>query len=60
MYVLITFLVTDTSFLGSDLIQMTIKVIIASIIFILAIYSFITIAGSPFKEKSWYWNAGFA
>ena len=28
MYVLITFLVTDTSFLGSDLIQMTIKVII--------------------------------
>ena len=51
MYVLITFLVTDTSFLGSDLIQMTIKVIIASIIFILAIYSFITIAGSPLKKN---------
>ena len=51
MYILITFLFADTSFLGSLIIQIIIKSIVASIIFILAIYSFIKIIASPFKKN---------
>ena len=51
MYILITFLVTDTSFMGSVILQITIKAMIAGIIFVLAIYAFITIIASPFKKN---------
>ena len=51
MYILITFLVTDTSFMGPVLLQITIKAMIAGIIFVLAIYAFITIIASPFKKN---------
>ena len=51
MYILITFLVTDTSFLGPIILQITIKALIAGIIFVLAIYAFITVIASPFKKN---------
>ena len=51
MYILITFLVIDTSFLGPIIIQITLKALIAGIIFVLAIYAFITIIASPFKKN---------
>jgi putative membrane protein len=51
MYTLITFLFIDTSFLGPIILQITIKALIASIIFVLAIYAFITIIASPFQKN---------
>ena len=51
MYILVTFLVIDTSFLGPIIIQITLKALIAGIIFVLAIYAFITIIASPFKKN---------
>jgi putative membrane protein len=51
MYVIITFLVTDTSFMGPVILQITLKAIIAGIIFVLAIYAFITVIASPFKKN---------
>ena len=51
MYVLISFLFVDTSFIGPILIQVILKAFIASIIFVLAIYAFITIIASPFKKN---------
>ncbi|WP_296874379.1 DUF2070 family protein [uncultured Methanobrevibacter sp.] len=51
MYVLISFLFIDTSFIGPILIQVILKAFIASIIFVLAIYAFITVIASPFKKN---------
>lgn len=51
MYVLISFLFVDTSFMGPVLLQVMLKALIASIIFVLAIYAFITIIASPFKKN---------
>ena len=51
MYTLITFLFIDTSFLGPAILQITIKALVASIIFVLAIYAFITIIASPFQKN---------
>ena len=51
MYILITFLVTDTSFIGPVILQITIKAIIAGVIFVLAIYAFINVIASPFKKN---------
>ncbi|WP_295115823.1 DUF2070 family protein [uncultured Methanobrevibacter sp.] len=51
MYILVTFLVIDTSFLGPIIIQITLKALIAGTIFVLAIYAFITIIASPFKKN---------
>ena len=51
MYTLITFLVVDTSFMGPVILQITIKAIVAGIIFVLAIYAFITVIASPFKKN---------
>ncbi len=51
MYTLIMFIVTDTSFIGPIILQVTLKAIIAAIIFVLAIYAFIKIIASPFKKN---------
>lgn len=51
MYTLITFLFIDTSFMGSVILQITIKALVAAIIFVLAIYAFITIIASPFQKN---------
>lgn len=51
MYILITFFVTDTSFMGPVILQIAIKALIAGIIFVLAIYAFITVIASPFKKN---------
>lgn len=51
MYMLITFLVTDTSFIGPVILQITLKGIIAGVIFVLAIYAFISVIASPFKKN---------
>ena len=51
MYILITFFVADTSFMGPVILQIAIKAIIAGIIFVLAIYAFITVIASPFKKN---------
>ena len=51
MYTLILFIVADTSFIGSTILQITLKAIIAGIIFVLAIYAFITVIASPFKKN---------
>ncbi len=51
MYILITFFVTDTSFMGPIILQIAIKAMIAGIIFVLAIYAFITVIASPFKKN---------
>ena len=51
MYTLITFLFVDTSFMGPIILQVTIKALVAAIIFVLAIYAFITIIASPFKKN---------
>lgn len=51
MYTLIIFLVTDTSFIGPVILQITLKAIIAGIIFVLAIYAFIKVIASPFKKN---------
>ena len=51
MYTLITFLGADTSFIGPVILQITLKAIIAGIIFVLAIYAFIIVIASPFKKN---------
>lgn len=51
MYTLITFLFVDTSFIGPVILQVTIKALVAAVIFVLAIYAFITIIASPFKKN---------
>ena len=51
LYILISFLFMDTSFIGSFILQVTLKGIIAGIIFVLAIYAFIKIIASPFKKN---------
>ena len=51
MFVLISFLVTDTSFIGPIMVQILLKAMIAGIIFVLAIYAFIKIIASPFKKN---------
>ncbi|WP_458404728.1 DUF2070 family protein [Methanobrevibacter sp.] len=51
MYILVSFLFIDTSFIGSELFQIIIKAFVASIIFVAAIYAFITVIASPFKKN---------
>ena len=51
MYTSITFLFVDTSFIGPAILQITIKAIVAAIIFVMAIYAFITMIASPFKKN---------
>ena len=51
MYVLVTFLFIDTSFIGPIIFQIIIKALIAAIIFVLSIYAFIKIIASPFKKN---------
>ncbi|WP_458403493.1 DUF2070 family protein [Methanobrevibacter sp.] len=51
MNLLITFLVTDTSFIGPMIVQIIIKAMVAAIIFVLAIYAFIKIIASPFNKN---------
>ena len=52
MFVIITFLVSDAEILSIPLlVNMSIKIGIAAIILILAIYSFITIIASPLKKN---------
>ncbi len=51
MYISITFLFIDTSFIGPIIFQIILKALVASIIFILAIYAFIKIIASPFKKN---------
>ena len=51
MYTLIAFLGADASFIGPVIFQITVKAIIAGIIFVLAIYAFIKVIASPFKKN---------
>ena len=51
MFVLISFLIADTSFIGSFLTQIILKSIVAGIIIVLAIYAFIKIIASPFNKN---------
>ena len=51
MYTLITFLFVDASFMGPAIIQITIKAIVAAVIFVMAIYAFIKVIASPFKKN---------
>lgn len=51
MYILISFLFTDTSFIGPAMVQISLKAIVAGIIFVLAIYAFIRIIASPFNKN---------
>ena len=51
MYILISFLFMDTSFMGSELIQILLKTLVASVIFILGIYAFIKVIASPFQKN---------
>ena len=51
MYTLITFLFIDTSFMGPVILQITIKAIIAAVIFVMAIYAFVNVIASPFKRN---------
>ncbi|WP_405268318.1 DUF2070 family protein [Methanobrevibacter sp.] len=51
MYTSITFLFVDTSFIGPAILQITIKALVAAIIFVMAIYAFITMIASPFKKN---------
>lgn len=51
MYTLITFLFIDTSFIGPIILQITIKALVAAIIFVLAIYAFIKVIAAPFKKN---------
>ena len=51
MFVLISFLVVDTSFIGPIIVQIILKSLVAGIIFVLAIYAFIKIIASPFKKN---------
>ena len=51
MYISISFLFIDTSFLGPIILQISLKAIVAGVIFVLAIYAFITVIASPFKKN---------
>ena len=51
MFVLISFLVIDTSFIGPTIIQIILKSMVAGIIFVMAIYAFIKVIASPFKKN---------
>ncbi|WP_295609216.1 DUF2070 family protein [uncultured Methanobrevibacter sp.] len=51
MFTLVNFLGADTSFIGPIILQITLKAIIAGIIFVLAIYAFIRVIASPFKKN---------
>ena len=51
MYTLIKFLFIDTSFIGSTILQITFKAIVAAVIFVMAIYAFIKIIASPFSKN---------
>lgn len=51
MYTLITFLFIDTSFMGPVILQITLKAMVAAIIFVMAIYAFIRVIASPFKKN---------
>ncbi|MBR2557312.1 MAG: DUF2070 family protein [Methanobrevibacter sp.] len=51
MFVLLTFLVVDTSFIGPIVIQILLKAIVAGIILVMAIYAFIKIIASPFNKN---------
>ena len=51
MYTILTFLFIDTSFLGPAIIQITVKALIAAIIFVMAIYAFISVIASPFNKN---------
>ena len=51
MYTLITFMFIDTSFMGPIILQITIKAIVAAVIFVMAIYAFVNVIASPFKKN---------
>lgn len=51
MYISISFIFVDTSFMGPIIFQIILKALVASIIFVLAIYAFIKIIASPFKKN---------
>ncbi len=51
MHTLITFLFTDTSFIGPTILQITFKAIVAAVIFVMAIYAFIKVIASPFSKN---------
>ena len=51
MYISISFLFIDTSFMGPVIFQVILKAFVASIIFVIAIYAFITVIASPFKKN---------
>ncbi len=51
MYILISFLFVDTSFMGPMIIQILLKALVAAIIIVLAIYAFIKVIASPFKKN---------
>ena len=51
MYISISFLFIDTSFIGPVIFQIILKALVASIIFVLAIYAFIKVIASPFKKN---------
>ena len=51
MYIMISFLFVDTSFMGPLIIQILLKALVAAIIIVLAIYAFITVIASPFKKN---------
>ena len=51
MMTLVTFLFIDTSFIGSEILQITFKAIVAATIFVMAIYAFIRVIASPFNKN---------
>ena len=51
MYISISFIFIDTSFIGPVIFQITLKALVASVIFVLAIYAFIKIIASPYKKN---------
>lgn len=51
MYTLITFMFIDTSFMGPIIVQITVKAIVAAVIFVMAIYAFVNVIASPFKKN---------
>ena len=51
MYISISFLFIDTSFMGPVIFQIILKAFVASVIFVIAIYAFITVIASPFKKN---------
>jgi putative membrane protein len=51
MYISISFLFIDTSFMGPIILQIMLKALVAAIIFVLAIYAFIKVIASPFNKN---------